>query len=265
MHLEILTRRPIQPTCTTPLLFVHGAWHGAWCWDEKFLPYFAAQGFTAHTVSFRNHGRSAAVGALRWRRGAEYVADITQAVREIGQPPVLVAHSLGGYVAQKYLETARVPATVLLAPASPQGIWGATRRLARRHPWLFLKANMQLRLQPLISSPALVQETFFSPTLPADQVQHYAGQMQDESYRAYLDAMFLNLPRRRRVAQGPLLILGAADDQVFSRREIRALARAYGANGGIMPAMAHDMMLDPGWQAVADRIIRWLRRVPGVC
>jgi hypothetical protein len=31
----------------TPLLFVHGAAHGAWCWDEHFLDFFAEKGYIA--------------------------------------------------------------------------------------------------------------------------------------------------------------------------------------------------------------------------
>jgi pimeloyl-ACP methyl ester carboxylesterase len=71
-----------------------------------FLPYFAAQGFVAQAFSFRSHGRRPAVGALRSQRGADYVADLAQMVGQIGQAPVLVGHSLGGYVVQKYLEQA---------------------------------------------------------------------------------------------------------------------------------------------------------------
>jgi hypothetical protein len=29
--------------------------------------------------------------------------------------------------------------------------------------------------------------------------------------------------------------------------------------------MAHDMMLEPGWEGVANRIIDWLRNLPGIC
>ena len=38
MKLEILSEKPKGTPKQTPILFVHGAWHGAWCW-EKFLPY----------------------------------------------------------------------------------------------------------------------------------------------------------------------------------------------------------------------------------
>ena len=41
------------------LLFVHGAWHGAWCWAEHFLDFFAAQGYAAA------QGRSVTVSMSR--------------------------------------------------------------------------------------------------------------------------------------------------------------------------------------------------------
>ncbi len=35
-------------------------------------------------------------------------------------------------------------------------------------------------------------------------------------------------------------------------------AQANGMQAAIFPDMAHDMMLEAGWQAVADRILIWL-------
>ncbi|WP_230371066.1 hypothetical protein [Paludibacterium denitrificans] len=34
-----------------PLLFVHGAYCGAWCWQQHFLPWFAARGYDCWAVS----------------------------------------------------------------------------------------------------------------------------------------------------------------------------------------------------------------------
>src|SRR3712207_3600508 len=121
MKLELITRQPERVSCATPILFVHGAWHGAWCWDKHFMPYFAEQGFNVHALSFRNHGKSESKGQLRWKRGADYVADLEQIVEQLGTPPVLIAQSLGGYVVQKYLEKHRVPAAVLLASVPAKG------------------------------------------------------------------------------------------------------------------------------------------------
>lgn len=263
MNLELLTRKPDRETCKTPILFVHGAWHGAWCWEEHFLSYFAEQGFTVYAFSFRNHGNSESKGSLRWRSGSEYVADLAQVVEQIGVPPVLVAHSMGGYVVQKYLQTSTVPATVLLASVPPRGAIGATLRIAGRHPLAFLKTNLQLRLWPLVATPELARDAFFSKTMPAEQLNRYFPKIQDESYRAFLDLLF-NLPRTKKVSKVPMLVLGGSDDKIFTRGEVRATARAYNADLQFFPNTAHDMMLEADWQKVADPIIRWLKGVPGI-
>ena len=264
MNLELLTRKPDIETCKTPILFVHGAWHGAWCWDEHFLPYFAEQGFTVFALSLRNHGKSESKGSLRWRSGAEYVEDVEQVIARIGTPPVLVGHSLGGYVVQKYLEKESAPAAVLLASVPPRGAIGATLRIAGRHPIPFLKTNLQLRLWPLIATPELARDAFFSKTMPSEQLERYFPKLQDESYRAFLD-LLVNLPRTSKVAKVPLLVLGGADDKIFTQNEVRATARTYKTDFEIFPNTAHDMMLEADWQEVADRIIDWLRGVPGIC
>jgi alpha-beta hydrolase superfamily lysophospholipase len=56
----------------------------------------------------------------------------------------------------------------------------------------------------------------------------------------------------------PLLVLGAADDTIISPKEIEATGQAYGTKAEIFPGMAHDMMLEEGWQMVADRIVVWI-------
>ena len=51
--LEVFEKRPSHESDMTPVLFVHGAWHGAWCWDEHFLDFFADKGYLSLAVSLR--------------------------------------------------------------------------------------------------------------------------------------------------------------------------------------------------------------------
>ena len=67
----------------------------------------------------------------------------------------------------------------------------------------------------------------------------------------------LDLPQPAKV-ETPLLVLGAAKDASITVREVEATARAYGTQAEFFPDMAHDLMLEPGWQSVADRILSWL-------
>jgi pimeloyl-ACP methyl ester carboxylesterase len=260
VKLELISRQPSASAHATPLLFVHGAWHGAWCWDEHFLDYFARRGFAAHALSLRGHGESEGRDRLRWTRLAEYVADVGEVAARLPQAPVLIGHSMGGAIVRKYLETHGAPAGVLLASMPPAGACVAALRLARRHPLAFAKANLTLSLFPLVASARLAREAFFSERLADERVLSYAGRLGDESYLAFLDLLGLDLPHAPR-GEVPMLVLGAEEDTFFSAWEVEATARAYGTQAVIFSGMAHDMMLEPGWQAVAERISTWLEEL----
>ena len=257
MDLEIITRKPEAGSHTTPVLFVHGAWHGAWCWDDHFLPYFAQRGYTSHALSLRGHGASQSPARFRLARIADYVADVAQAVEQLPDPPVLVGHSMGGLVVQKYLEERTVPAAVLLASVPVKGVLRTTLRIALRHPLAFLKANLTWSLYPIVGQPKLAREAFFSSDISSGKLDGYFSRIQDESYLAFLDMMLFNLPKPEKV-ETDLLILGAEDDAIFYPDEIEATAKAYKTEHIMFPQMSHDMMLEMGWEAVADRILNWL-------
>ena len=260
MKLEIITHKPKGASHSTPLLFVHGAWHGAWCWEEYFLPYFAGKGYTSHALSLRGHGGSDKPAHFRSLRITDYVADVAQVVNQFPEKPVLVGHSMGGLVVQKYLEEHEVPAAVLLASVPVKGVFRTTLRIARRHPLAFLKANLTWSLYPIIGTPELTREAFFSKDIPPEKLNKYFNLMQDESYLAFLDMMLFKLPNPAKVST-KILILGAEDDAIFLPDEMEATAAAYNQKPEIFKGMAHDMMLENKWQMVADRIMKWLAEV----
>ena len=257
MELELITRKPQSNPRANSILFVHGAWHAAWCWDEHFLPYFAERGFTSHAVSLRGHGASQSPARFRLARIADYVADVVQVVKQLPQPPVLVGHSMGGLVVQKYLEAYSAPGAVLLASVPVKGVLRTTLRIALRHPLAFLKANLTWSLYPIIGKPALCREAFFSADISGENLDAYFKRMQDESYLAFLDMMIFNLPNPDSI-QTDLLILGADNDTIFYPDEIEATAKAYQTHPVMFPGMAHNMMLERNWESVADSILNWL-------
>jgi pimeloyl-ACP methyl ester carboxylesterase len=54
--LELLSTA--QATAHPPVLFLHGAAHGAWCWAEHFMPFLEQRGVECHALSFRGHVRT---------------------------------------------------------------------------------------------------------------------------------------------------------------------------------------------------------------
>lgn len=256
-RLEILDVGVTTRAHPAPLLFVHGAWHGAWCWAEHFLNFFAGKGYRAVAVNLRGHGKSSLHQRLRSCSAADYVDDIHAVVDDLPTVPVLIGHSMGGYLVQKYLESSPAAAGVLLASVTGRAALALSLRQTRRHPWLMAGYAFTGRSLPLVDSPERAREAFFSPTTAEADVVRYAARLQEECQRAILDVLMLNIARPTRITT-PLLVLGAEHDGCISIQAVRALARAVGTDAEIFSGMGHNMMLEPGWDAVAERIHVWL-------
>jgi non-heme chloroperoxidase len=240
-----------------PILFVHGAFTAAWCWSEYFLAYFAKQGYRACAVSLSGHGGSRGRDRLDWLSISDYVNDLEQAVETVGGDPIIVGHSMGGFVLQKYLERASAPGVVLMASVPPTGLLPASISLAFSNPGMFADVNSMMH-HGRVSLDALQHALFASP-VAVDQLRSYYRRMQPESQRAMWDMTFFNLPQLRRTRCPPMLVLGAECDILVPPSQAKQAARYYGTEAEIFPGMGHVMMLEAEWQNVADRIIAWMK------
>jgi pimeloyl-ACP methyl ester carboxylesterase len=77
-------------------VLVHGAWHGAWCW-ERVLPRLRDHGHQVQTITLAGLGDRA--GELSPDIGLEdHVRDVAEALDDGPEPVLLVGHSYGGLV-----------------------------------------------------------------------------------------------------------------------------------------------------------------------
>lgn len=90
-------------------------------WADTFMPFLADAGYPCYAVSLRGHGGSHGRGQIDWHSIADYVDDVTMAIDWLEQEPVLVGHSMGGFIVQKYLEHHTAPAAVLLCSVPRRG------------------------------------------------------------------------------------------------------------------------------------------------
>ena len=243
-----------------PILFIHGLWHGGWCYEEHFVPWFGSRGYEAAAVTLRHHDQHHAPG-LRTTSLKDYVADVVAAAAGMSSPPVVVGHSMGGFVTQKYLEDHDAPAAVLLASAPPQGLLGATLREGAKHPLRLLAATATLSPYGLVKSTERARELFFSGGLDDESVRRYHAKLTDDSFRVFVEMVLFVRPDLKKIkARGtPLLVLGGDADRSISRSEVTATARFYGAETQSFPGQAHDLMLEPDWEKVAERIDSFIR------
>jgi pimeloyl-ACP methyl ester carboxylesterase len=257
--LEHVVLTPVRQRYTTPLLLLHGAWHGAWCWEQA-MEDFIRRGFVVHAISLRGHGKSPRPLHYLSCGLAEYLADLAAAIAAITPAPIVIAHSMGGFVLQHYLMKHRLPGAILLCSMPPNGGWRFLRSWILRHPLPTLKTLLTLDNRHLVATPALARAAFFRPERPLAAITADTARMVAEPLRVTLD-MVLRHPNPQ-LNTSPMVVIAAERDAVFTLEEQRALATAYGAELLIIPEAAHDLMLDPAWPQVADhieqRVGQWL-------
>ena len=95
MELELIHQHPQKMKFNHPLLFLHGAFSGAWCWKENYLDYFASQGFECLALSLRGHGESKSHKPLDQLSLKDYQKDLFSVIDQFEEPPMVIGHSMG--------------------------------------------------------------------------------------------------------------------------------------------------------------------------
>lgn len=263
VQLEVIRHQPASPNHNLPpLLFIHGAFVGAWCWDEHFLPWFAAEGFDASAVSLSGHGASPGRDRLDSFSVHDYVEDVRRVAESLPAPPVLIGHSMGGFVVQKYLERYEAPAAVLLCAVPPQGLMGPTLSVMFSRPTLF--GDLNALMSGGRTSLESLRDALFAQDVSMDDLMRYYRLSQPESHRAIWDMTLFGLPHIRQVlAHLPggarrMLVLGAELDHLVPPSAAEMTGRSYGAEPVVFDGMGHGLMLEKDWQRVARAIQVWL-------
>ncbi|MBO1581233.1 alpha/beta hydrolase [Bacillus sp. XF8] len=255
-ELEVIQTTPIGMPRTSPLLFVHGANHAAWCWKEHFLPFFQAHGFQSYALSFRGHGRSEGREKLHTFTMDDYVEDVYRVLQTLEQKPIIIGHSMGGAVVQKIMHQhpQRIEAAVLMASIPPGGMLKDFLRLLLMHS----KKFRQITLYNQGKITSFPVDLFLHDATPEER-QSLNRKLQPESTKASRDCLKRVVPKKT-IAQVPLLVLGADEDSMISKKTTQSIGRFYQTEPVIFPQMGHDIMLEPRWQEVAEHILAFLLR-----
>jgi len=229
------------------MLFVHGAGHGAWCWQEHFTGWFEARGYTVAAPDLPHHGDLDRHG-IKTAPLSAYVDAVERAASGLPPPLILVGHSMGGFIIQKHLQNAEAELAILLASTPPGGARGMVMRMATRRPITFAKTMLT---GSATDSPERTRDYFFNPGTPAQVVSACHNRLQPESTQALKDMMSPLHPER---VTTPVAVIGAEHDWLVAPpKDLTATARAYHTIARTLPG-GHDMMLDTTWEQAATAI-----------
>jgi pimeloyl-ACP methyl ester carboxylesterase len=235
------------------VLFVHGYFVDATLWKD-WLPFFADRGVSAYAVSLR--GRSGSKPGTDLGRASieDFADDASAVVKHVGAAAI-VGHSMGGLVAQKVAERGDVGAAVLITPAPPRGISVVS-------PRVFV---LQLKYLPSILLARAVHpgredlRELVMNRVPTAMQDELLDRMLPDSGRAGRDMSIVGVPVDRRRVRCPMLVVAAADDKFISPRIVERVAKRYGAPLVVVENHGHMVVVEPGWEMLADRVERWIR------
>lgn len=228
---------------TPPLVFVHGGFHGWWTW-EHWQAYFAGLGRRTYALSLPGHRDSAPMPDAEF--AALDLTDYAKAVRRVldwlGEPVVLVGHSMGGIVAQLVARDCRVAGLALIAS-------GRTRE---GEPF---RADLPTGT-PVTFGRAEARQNFFHEIDDAEFERIFAL-LSPESPAAMND-----LARNGAVGVErfgcPVFVLTAGHDRPHVTELADEATRVYGATRVVVAEAGHDLMLDPTWREGAAHLRDWL-------
>lgn len=254
--LELYSCEPKGKSNAPPLLFIHGAFVGGWIWADNYLPWFAQRGYRAYAISLRGHGDSDERESLAWHSIATYVEDVEDIVDWLGDDPVLIGHSMGGFVVQKFLERHSVPAAVLMCSAPPQGLMLSQFHLLMEKPEMF--GDINRILSGGYASVSAVRDGLFAQPVDDDVLRHFLARMHAESHRAIWDMTAFNMLNMSSMHRPPMLILGAEKDVLIPPFLVQSTARTYGLPDRIFRGMGHALTHEQDWALVTTAILEWL-------
>jgi pimeloyl-ACP methyl ester carboxylesterase len=244
-----------------PILFVHGAFSGAWIWREIFMPHFARRGRASAALSLRGHGASEGREQLRQTRLSDYQQDLVRALGEFNEPPIVVGHSLGGLLAQMLVGRQEMRALALLASLPPDGLMLEGPRLALVEPHIWLEACAGTVGENKLPIGMAARQVLFSENLAQAQVARYSAKMTPEAPLALAEAHLPHAIPSALLFGIPTLVVRGTSDRLVSPVSSLRSALYHGAKHRAAEGLGHFLQLDIKADSVAQCVLDWLEEM----
>ena len=139
---------------------------------------------------------------------SDYVKALEREVEKLDSPPIIIGHSMGGLVVQKFLEKNTCKKAVLVASVPPYGVIKTSLRFLKK-PYAY-PALLGLNLYGLVNTLDKSRDAFFSESLSQEKLKEYTDQLCSESYLAFLNMLLPRIKVNHHI-KIPLLVVGAKE------------------------------------------------------
>jgi len=257
---------------TRTIVFIHGAWVTADCWD-RFVPFFEAKGYRCLAPSWP--GKDRPVEAIRADPSPlaglgieEIVAHYERLIRELPEPPILIGHSFGGLFTQILLDRGLGAAGVAIDSAPPRGVWAYEPTAFRSLLTVLLQWRVWRKVVRWKYSN--FRYAFVHTLTPEAARAAFDRYVVPESGRIFFQSAMAMLnpssPIRVNFAnatRSPLLLIAGAKDRivpaVINRRNAKAYAKSPARTDfREFPNRVHWVIAQDGWDEVAGYAATWL-------
>lgn len=244
------------------IVMVHGAFAGAWCFD-RFRPVFEHDGWICEAIDLPGHsGAHDDAARLSLLRMRDYLAALEERLRSFDEAPVLLGHSMGAVLAQQLAARGLARALVLLSPAPRAGILPKTEgEKDAAQQLMSLGAFWTAALHPDFE----VAKSNSLNRVPAEMQRLVFDRFGPESGQALFELFFWMFDSGAATAvdvdriRCPVLCISGSDDRLISPETARMTAKGLAdASFWEAPDCGHMLLVEPGAEEIAHRIVDWL-------
>ena len=242
------------------LLFVHSSGHGSWMW-KNFLSYFGQRHYDSWALNLRGHYLSDSVDDWAQVGVKEYLEDIDQAVKKIGNNLVLIGHSMSGLLILKYAEFKTLKGLIVSQSGPPRSVLQKRGIEIKR---AMHKGSQQLltdkSLLPMRDRDMVKAVLFDKGNVDEEAVTFVLEHLGEESLRAGTEIIQMEVEPTNITA--PIYVLGFDASKIGMQVPIdvnKVLAEEFKARDyKVIEPGGHDYMIEKNWRDFASQFEIWI-------